>query len=127
MAKFNWSEDFKIDNEIIDSQHRHLFDLANKVFESDSRAAITECALGLFQYIRQHFKDEESVMKQSGYPDYEKHIQAHDQILVRLEAISIDLKENQFRTDELNRLMVDWLLTHILKEDMLIGEFLRKK
>lgn len=125
MKKFNWSDDFNIHNEIIDSQHQYLFELANKVYETDDRQEMIDHALALFQYVRTHFKDEESLMRQVNYPNYPAHIEAHNQILLRLEKITTHLTDGKINHDDINSLMVDWLLTHILKEDAGIGDFLK--
>ena len=125
MKKFNWSDDFSIHNELVDGQHQYLFELANKIYETDDRQQMIDCALALFQYIRTHFKDEESLMKQVNYPNYPVHVEAHHQILLRLESIATHLSDGKINHDEINSLMIDWLLTHILKEDRQIGDFLK--
>src|SRR5574343_796415 len=118
MSKFNWRNDFEIGNTIIDQQHKHLFEVANQIFEAHDKQSMFNCTLKLFHYIREHFKDEERLMLKIGYPHYESHVQAHEQILLKLEEIGIHFKDADFDTNELNELMADWLLTHILKEDM---------
>lgn len=125
MSKFNWLDEFKIGNDIVDKQHHYLFELANQVYEAEDMPAIIKCGEELFRYIREHFRDEERLMKRSGYPGYQAHVAMHDDLLLRLEGIAAHLTKDDFKNDSLNQLMVDWLLSHILKEDMLIGEYLR--
>lgn len=125
MSKFSWCDEYNVDGGLIDNQHQHLFALANQVFESDNPAIIITCIMELFGYIRKHFKDEEKCMKQISYPLYEEHARAHDQILLKLEEISVNMRNNDFNTEQLNELMAEWILTHILKEDILIGQYLR--
>lgn len=126
MNQFIWRDDFEIDNEIIDSQHKHIFELANKVFAASDKAVIRHCALGFFKHIREHFKAEEQLMREMDYPGYQNHVQAHNELLVRLEEISAPLNGGEFNINNLNQLMTDWLLTHILEEDMKIGEFIHE-
>jgi hemerythrin len=126
MNKFNWLDEFEIGNTIVDAQHKHLFELANKVFATTDRQVIKNCAFELFRYIRQHFKDEELLMQQMHYPNYQNHVEAHNDLLIRLEEISAPFNGEDFNVNNLNVLMIDWLHTHILREDMQIGEFLRQ-
>jgi len=126
MNQFTWLDEFSIDNQLIDAQHQHIFELANKVFASNDKLVIRDCALGLFKYIREHFKAEEQLMQQINYPDYQNHVQAHNELLLRLTEISAPLNGNEFNNSHLNQLMTDWLMTHILQEDMKIGEFIHQ-
>jgi hemerythrin-like metal-binding protein len=127
MNKFNWLDDFEIGYDKVDDQHKHLFELANQVFNAQDKIVLTQCILKLFHHIREHFKDEEQLMIQINYPDLEIHVQEHNQILLRLEEIGVHFNEEDFKPEKLlNQLVVDWLLTHILKEDMRIGEFIHQ-
>jgi hemerythrin len=126
MSKFIWRDDYKIGNDLVDGQHQHLFKLANHIFEAQDKDTMIHYSLELFRYIRKHFKDEERLMRQLNFPDFEKHAKAHDEILKRLTNISIHCKNDEFTLAELKILMNDWLLIHIQKEDRLIGEFARK-
>ena len=126
MSKFNWRDEYSVGNEQIDAQHEHLFKLANKVFLAEDKHTLKHCLVELFRYIRKHFKDEEKLMSQLNYPDYEHHVQLHNDIVLRLTKIDDDFKTEKFSITELTTLMNDWLLKHIIKEDKLIGDFARK-
>lgn len=124
MDQFIWRDDFEIGNHIIDAQHKHIFELANNVFAANDAQHIRHCALGFFKHIREHFKAEEQLMREMQYPHYQNHVEAHNELLVRLEEISAPLNGGEFNINSLNELMSHWLLTHILEEDMKIGEFI---
>lgn len=53
-------------------------------------------------------------------------VEPHKQILLGLEDIRVHFKLADFHASDLKKHMLEWLLIHILKEDILIGEFTRK-
>lgn len=126
MSKFIWHDDYRIGNDFIDGQHQHLFKLANHIFEAQDKDSMNRCVLELFRYIRKHFKDEERLMRQLNFPDFENHVKAHDEMLRRLTNMSAHCKNDELTVTELKTLMNDWLPTHIQKEDRLIGDYARK-
>jgi hemerythrin len=127
MSKFTWRDDYRVGNDLIDGQHEHLFKLANKVFDAQDKHALKHCVHELFRYVRKHFKDEERLMSQLNYPDYDHHVQLHNEIESRLSKIDTEFKNDRFSITELQTLMHDWLLSHILKDDKFIGDFARKQ
>ncbi len=64
---FIWLDEYLIGNETIDQQHQYLFDLANLIVESKSTSILTKHIMSLFKYVREHFRDEEVLMKKMGY------------------------------------------------------------
>lgn len=127
MSKFTWRDDYRVGNDLVDGQHEHLFKLANKVFDAQDKHALKHCLQELFRYVRKHFKDEERLMSQLSYPDYDHHRQLHNEIELRLSKIDAEFKSDQFSITTLHTLMNDWLLDHILKDDRSIGDFARKQ
>ncbi|EDJ1536306.1 TPA_asm: chemotaxis protein [Campylobacter jejuni] len=66
---------------MIDIQHQKLFELAGKVefmfdkpvYKDDVKALLAE----FFNYMKDHFNDEEKYMKLIRYPDLEEHKRNH--------------------------------------------------
>ncbi|AMK75967.1 MULTISPECIES: bacteriohemerythrin [Methylomonas] len=127
MSKFTWRDDYRIGYDLVDGQHEHLFKLANKVFDAKDKHALKHCVQELFRYVRKHFRDEERLMSQLNYPDYDHHVQLHNEIELRLSKIDAEFKTDQFSITALQILMNDWLLDHILGADKLIGSWARKQ
>ncbi len=76
----------------------------------------------LFQYVREHFGDEESLMARRKYAGLIEHRAMHDKMIERLSEIAElqgAVNENQLG-EKLQEFMVDWLLVHILDADMKI-------
>ena len=82
----------------------------------------------LRDYTVEHFRSEEEIMLKYNYPDYAEHKKDHDDFVasvLELEASIQNQGATVVTTLKLNRTLTDWLLSHISKSDMKIGQFLR--
>jgi hemerythrin len=83
---------------------------------------------GLVDYTQRHFAEEERMMKAHGYPDFETHCQAHDNLLAQVTDIRsrMDAGSVALSTDLFNFLK-SWLINHIQQEDRGYGPFFNEK
>jgi len=130
----NWNPNLmKIGIATIDSQHQELFDALNKFYDAfmqhrdnDEIIAIIDF---LGDYIIAHFDHETSLMRESGYPDLEKHIFQHESFINTYQNF-----EERFETEgPTKKLMLTiynsvykWLVEHISASDKEYGNFLSK-
>ncbi|HED9856892.1 TPA: bacteriohemerythrin, partial [Campylobacter jejuni] len=120
-----WDKTFSVHNAKIDEQHKKLFELAGKVefmfdkpvYKDDVKALLAE----FFNYMKDHFNDEEKYMKLIGYPDLEEHKRIHKEIIQSM----IDLIKNINLKEKLYTVSKKWLLEHILYEDMKVEQYRR--
>ncbi|MDD1621698.1 MAG: bacteriohemerythrin [Methylococcaceae bacterium] len=124
MDMFTWQDHFKIGNVAVDTQHQHLFDLANQIVEATGTDELTRLVMLFCQHIREHFQAEESLMKLHRYPCYPVHVENHNLMLNRLIEISKTIQENRWNPADIDTFVSDWVLRHIQEVDMLLGEFL---
>jgi len=128
MNKFIWLDEYKIGDEIIDQQHEYLFDLANQIVDPENDAQKTHLnVLALYHYFREHFKDEESLMKQYNYPDYEEHVKKHENLTKKLREINDGIVTGEISLQDVTEFMQNWVHGHILGEDLILGQFLRQQ
>jgi hemerythrin-like metal-binding protein len=128
MATIRWRSQMAIDHGIIDDDHRHLIDIINRFGEHLERGTpgIGD-ALGVLDslkaYAETHFEREELLQKLVGYPEHEAHHEAHVALRARLGEIiasahsATDAGAAHVRK-ELNGLLREWLLTHVLRVDV---------
>jgi hemerythrin-like metal-binding protein len=83
-----WKDSYRIGDEAIDRQHQELFTLANAMFAATEKAELLLCAIQLFKHVREHFADEEALMKMVGFPGYQAHVESHNLILKKLGEVS---------------------------------------
>lgn len=71
MEKYVLTQDLVTGNELIDSEHRKIFDEVNTLLDACSKGKGREnlSSLGEFlvEYVTKHFSDEEDLQKQSKY------------------------------------------------------------
>lgn len=118
----------------VDADHRQLIDLINKVeliLTAAGGHIELELALDeLSDYTQAHFEHEEHLMLCVGFPGLTGHRQAHRELRTQLDALRQAMTAAKTRapivadTDRLVALLRDWLLDHVLKEDMKVRAFL---
>ncbi|MFZ6750256.1 bacteriohemerythrin [Undibacterium sp. Ren11W] len=122
MVFFQWTDDMRVGNGLIDQDHLELVTLVNELYEaaragkSESQIAIT--LQKLFTYTQEHFQREELLMEHIHYSEIAEHKEQHqkliDQVLVLQNALSRGRGEVASSTAELLRY---WLLHHIQRTD----------
>ena len=112
---------------MIDKQHEDLFDLANQIVDPNNDLQKThQNVLALYYYVREHFKDEEALMKQCKYPDYKEHIKEHALLTKRLAEVSSSIITGEIKPAEIMKFMRNWLLGHVVGKDVLIADFVHQ-
>jgi len=127
-----FSDAMRIGQEDVDRQHASLFDTVNRLHDAlrsnHSREVQGEILSFLKAYTIEHFGAEESLMRSQGYPGLAAHKAKHDDLVRQLK----DLEERYAAGTMTLSIMTlhflkDWLTSHILEEDLRIGEYLRQK
>lgn len=130
---FEFTDDCKIGIEQLDSEHKYLFDLINKVYilvttdyHSDYYHQLKELLAELDNYAEQHFANEEAYMMQIRDPELilqrSQHAFFREKVLM-LDLINIDESHDQQQVlSELVSFLGKWLYRHILSSDVLIGK-----
>ena len=127
-----WNDEYSVGIESIDTQHKKLLGLINslqpavnyKTGEAFEREALDE----LVDYTRTHFKFEEDLMEQNGYPDFTTHRAEHELMIARVGEVL-----NQYQQDRDTAMqnaidfLRDWLINHINGTDQQYSQFLISK
>ncbi len=80
MSHFTWTANMSVGSETIDSDHRALIELINRVGDiatGKGSAEIGDVLDGLIAYIEFHFAYEEKMMMAAGYAGVERHAAEH--------------------------------------------------
>ncbi|MWV62011.1 bacteriohemerythrin [Helicobacter saguini] len=120
-----WSNEYSVHNFMIDEQHKKLFEIANiadnMIGRQTDALEIKKVLIALFEYMKTHFKDEEAYMKSINYPGFESHAMKHRSIISEMTLLVKNMKHD-FK-QQLAIITEQWLLKHILQDDMMIGEY----
>ena len=123
-----WDDKYSVKNYLIDEQHKKLFELANMadnmIGKQTDPAEIKKILAALFEYMRTHFHDEEVYMENIQYPSLELHKEKHKQIVTEMTTLVRNMKYD-FK-QQLVVIMEQWLLRHILQEDMGYAKYLEE-
>lgn len=117
--------------EIIDQEHRRLFEIANETYEllheefiPDKYDHIVKLVNELKDYTAKHFADEEAYMESIQYKKMFTQKMQHAQFIEKLNELNLEqIDENQESTIyDLLDFLANWLIDHILETDKLIGQ-----
>lgn len=116
-----WDDKYKVGVEVVDSQHKQLFDLINELYkafnEGHAQERITKVMDGLVKYTGYHFREEEALMEQAGYPDLEAHKEKHRKLVAQVMNYQRQLNEGELDDGALLKFLKEWLSNHIMGVD----------
>ena len=132
--KVEWREHLSVGMAEIDDQHKLLFDKFNAFLAACDNGSSAEEVIRLFTflgtYVVTHFADEERLMQQVGFPDFDKHRELHQEFTGQVDALRERLKSegpSQRRVSSASLTMTGWLIEHISGKDRAIGRFVKEK
>jgi diguanylate cyclase (GGDEF)-like protein/hemerythrin-like metal-binding protein len=113
----------------IDDQHNQLANLINELHEAirdtekNNQQHVSAMYDELIAFTELHFNTEVRLMSEAGYPQADAHKRAHNFLLSELRYLKMRIIEG----NELQafKLLSDWFIAHIEKDDKPLGDFLR--
>lgn len=129
--RYELTKDLETGNALIDSEHRELFRAVNDLMDACSqgkgREKIEETINFLSSYVGKHFKDEESLQTQTGYPGYAAHRQFHENYKRELNQAARALIADQgiAALGRLNQ-SIAVLVNHIRVEDKKVAQHVKQ-
>jgi len=126
-VKFVWDESYSVGNPHVDEQHRRLFELASSLPETMNKLAIQRAMVALYQHFRQHFDDEEQLMREMGYPALEAHRRLHDDLITTLNEVCEGSLDSPHSARRFKKFIYDWVTDHILHHDLEYAWFARRE
>lgn len=124
-----WNNSYSVYNTKIDEQHKKLFELAAGIEQisdkSVSKSEVKELLVGFFNYMKEHFSDEEEYMQAISYPELDEHKLIHKDIIRMMINLIKTVKTTNDLKEKLYIAAKKWLLNHILYEDMKVAKWRR--
>ena len=130
---FEMKKEYFTGIELIDGEHRQLFDYANQIYEllhaefvPDKYDNIIDILEKLRNYTKQHFADEEAYMESIHYKKIFTQKIQHQAFIEELDKFDLDsISEVENQEEVIEKLLLfvmDWLKEHILGLDTQIGK-----
>jgi len=122
-----WTEQLRTGHPTIDSDHQQLVEIINLVESAVSEGNLVradQIMFALLAYVTGHFAREEAVQHHIGFPDRDTHKKKHAIMAAftnHLDTQIRDAADDAGRLACLARLqeaLGDWLITHIINEDL---------
>jgi len=126
-----WREQLSVGNDLIDSDHKHLIEiinLANSSLQKMSRPELAAALDQLFNYSKLHFALEEKIAAAVGFTGMDHIHASHEALLVKLSQVAREIGNvwDAAAAEHFGAFLREWLINHVIKEDMLLKPFLKK-
>ncbi len=132
----SWRDAMSVGSPALDADHKRLIELINLTEEWGAREAWAQVGAvidDLMVYVHEHFHREEAVQAAVKFPDVENHRKGHAALSARARLLHDKFKaaasDGERKTCHLvlTKVLNEWLLDHILKQDMKYKPFIPKK
>lgn len=132
LARFDFTETYLVGVPELDKQHARFFEIYNEMVDrhADPQAVtgsyIASVFNELFMYSKYHFREEEWIMKTSGYPNLREHVDQHQKFIEFLTETRRARGSSQDTLRAIEIFVEKWA-DHILVMDQAFGNFLLKR
>ncbi len=131
MVLIKWRESYSVGVEQFDKEHKVLVDLINDIYiivrnhirdtpwSIEDQTVLEKDIADLVEYTQAHFRSEEEAMRKSAFPLLEEHKNIHAELEEEVLVFKERVKEGKEGiVSDLYLFLRDWLINHILEEDM---------
>jgi len=129
-----WTPEYAVHVEQIDGQHKELFrrfnDLLEAMWDEKGKEAVRDSLQFLSNYTIYHFRAEESLMVQCGYPDYQTHRRLHDGFVREVKEFVEKCASQDVGTEVVVGVAAslgEWVKDHVKRMDVQLGAFLASR
>lgn len=132
MSFLSWRDEYRVGIAQIDAEHQYLFKLVNEFHDEHVQGGKSQKVLQvltrLVAYSEEHFQHEEALMQKIGYPRLARQQDQHEKLFTSIFDLNEKLSQSSAKVDaETLRFLKDWLVEHIVREDMDIGDFMKRQ
>jgi len=126
MTRIKWLEDFSVQNEEIDNQHKKWIAIYNKAHDQmmgnisiDNKSNIGKEALKeMINYGKYHFTSEEKFMEEIKFAGIERHKDIHRTLVQKLSDLDKQIQQGtHVLNTEIMKIIETWIVDHIINED----------
>lgn len=122
MSSFGWQALYEVGDEIMDVQHKELFDLAEGLLIPASKEELLKLIHNIYQHVEEHFRTEEAEMKQLNYHENKQHTKEHQKMLKKLSKIDHKINDGRWKQSKVQGFVQEWG-EHIIDADMSFNHY----
>ncbi|XLQ20577.1 MAG: bacteriohemerythrin [Candidatus Moraniibacteriota bacterium] len=131
--KFQWTEDMSVNHNILDKQHKQLFEKINSLLDAIVDKTADNVVIDLIdffeKYMNGHLVYEEQYLKDIGYPQTQEHHKQHQVFVDKYKELKVVCSEADADKHklvfEIENFMGSWLTNHILIEDQKYAKYIK--
>lgn len=128
MPFIKWRDSFSVGAPKFDEEHKVLLAILNEMFiivrDEKGTNHLNDEIDKLIQYTEKHFASEEAAMEAIEYPALKNHKVIHAKLVKEVIQFKKQVGSGEKQATAFYHFLRDWLLTHIVEEDMLYKPFL---
>ena len=122
MELFKWTDEYSVKSEVLDTQHKKLFEIINNLYsafaKNEHNKILGDILEELHQYTIYHFSEEARILDEKNKPLPLEHIKAHEQFIQKIEEFKQKFEKGKAGiTYEIMNFLRQWLKDHILGKD----------
>ena len=126
MVHFVWEDYYQMGDELVDSQHKDLFVLADQLMSSINREELIKNSRLIYQHVKEHFSAEEEHMEKLGFRNYKSHVREHNFMLEKLVEMDHKITHDDWKQTDIQEFMDKWR-KHIINSDMAFNAYQKEQ
>ena len=123
----HWSDEYNIEVEEVDLQHKYFARLINRLITSlcstNDEAYVSMLLQEIIHYAVFHFTSEENIMFSYRYPDLSHHKEQHNILLEELNQNINYFKLGKIALKDVVKFLTKWFLHHTVEVDKQFGQY----
>lgn len=121
LVHFVWQGSYEMGDAKVDSQHKDFFTIAEKLLTTHNRETLLEIMFSLYQHVKEHFVEEETLMQKIGFHHYPAHANEHNLMLDKLLEMDKNIQADCWKPEDIEHFLDKWT-KHIVNSDMAFNQ-----
>lgn len=128
-----WRTEYEVGIEVLDTEHKRLVTIVNTLYHNMIPGMSDSCFTGMIQSLIDiaglHFRHEEELWTDTGYPEADAHHRHHVELLRMIESyrdVIADRKDPEQSLENM-RFLRAWVMDHIKADDMRLAQYLNER
>lgn len=129
ISYINWVPNHSVHVDILDEQHRKLFDIVNDLIDENDMGShrLLPIVHELVDLLVVHFQQEHTVMTESNYPGLSEHSQEHQRFVDKIKEFFQEYQQGDTDLEyKWISYLKEWVYNHTTRVDVRYGEHLLK-
>ena len=122
-----WNSSYSVGVRVLDDQHKQIIKTINQLnTEAADPETTSDVLTKLTQYASEHFKTEEQLFEQYGFPATIQHKEEHKAFRLKVADFCVKAIDNKELLKDMLRFTTEWWIDHILQSDMKYRPFFKE-